>query len=89
MINAYDTQEKRDRLIDMFAAMGRDDAFMLRTADEVARRLGDKPVLLLFGQLDPVRLAGGVSRVRRCSLARRCASFARRSTFPSWLRVSR
>lgn len=59
---AYDSAEKRDRVIDMFSAMGRDDGFMRRTAAEVTDRLADKPVLLLFGQLDPVRLAGGASR---------------------------
>jgi haloalkane dehalogenase len=60
----YDTEEKRERIIDMFAALGRDDGFMRRTADGVARCLSEKPALLLFGQLDPVRLAGGVSRFR-------------------------
>ena len=35
---------------------------MRRTASEVAGCLADKPVLLLFGQFDPVRLAGGASR---------------------------
>jgi haloalkane dehalogenase len=61
----FDTFEKRDRIIDLFAAMGRDDAFMRATAERVRGALADKPTLLLYGQFDPVRFAGGVARFRK------------------------
>jgi haloalkane dehalogenase len=61
----YDSAVKRDRVLDMFSAMWRDDAFMRRTAAEATSALGDTPVLLLFGRLDPMRFAGGVSRCRK------------------------
>lgn len=49
----------------MFAAMGHGDAFMYETAAKVSALLADKPALLLFGQFDPVRFAGGVSGFRQ------------------------
>ncbi|MFZ5892559.1 MAG: alpha/beta fold hydrolase [Myxococcota bacterium] len=61
----YDSREKRDRILDVFSAMARDDRFMCETAGDVARYLRDKPALLLFGQMDPVRFVGGISRFRR------------------------
>src|SRR5687767_16015503 len=61
----YDSTAKRDRILDLFAAMGHGDAFMHETAAHVSARLANKPALLLFGQFDPVRFAGGVSRFKR------------------------
>jgi haloalkane dehalogenase len=61
----YDSPEKRDRILDVFSAMGYGDAFMRETATRVSERLAEKPVLLLFGQFDPVRFVGGVSRFRK------------------------
>lgn len=64
LLGQFEAPEQRDRIIDLFSAMGRDDAFMQQTAAAAARSLADKPALLLFGQLDPVRFAGAVSRFR-------------------------
>jgi haloalkane dehalogenase len=61
----FDTREKRDRIIDIFRQMGRDDSFMQRAAASARTHLGRKPVLLLYGQFDPMRLVGGVSRFRQ------------------------
>lgn len=61
----YDSGAKRDRILDVFAAMGRDEHFMREAAAGVTRHLADKPALLLFGQFDPVRFVGGVSRFRQ------------------------
>src|SRR5262249_32194330 len=57
-------REQRDRIIDVFAAMGRDEAFMRATALAAREHLADKPVLLLYGQFDPMRLIGAVARFR-------------------------
>jgi haloalkane dehalogenase len=64
LISQYDTPEKRDRIIDVFLAMGYGDAFMRQTAAAVCERLADTPALLLFGQFDPLRLCGAISRFR-------------------------
>jgi haloalkane dehalogenase len=61
----FGTPEKRDRIIDLFSAMGRDEAFMRAAATRAGHALADKPVLLLYGQLDPMRLIGAVRRFRR------------------------
>ena len=61
----FDTIEKRERLIDLFAQIGRDDDFMRRTAALARDRLAHVPTLLLYGQFDPMRMIGGVSRFRR------------------------
>lgn len=60
----FDTAQKRDRVVDLFAHMGWDDAFM-RTAAQAAAALADTPALILYGQFDPMRLVGGVRRYRR------------------------
>jgi haloalkane dehalogenase len=65
LVGQYDSPEKRDRILDLFASMGNEDAFMRRTAAQVSEHLAAKPVLLLFGQFDPVRFVGGVSRFRK------------------------
>jgi pimeloyl-ACP methyl ester carboxylesterase len=61
----FDTPRKRERIIDVFGAMAREDAFMRHTAAQAAERLREVPVLILYGQLDPMRMLGGVSRFRR------------------------
>ena len=38
---------------------------MRETAAQVTAQLADKPVLILCGQFDPVRLVGGISRYQR------------------------
>jgi haloalkane dehalogenase len=60
----YDSYEKRDRILDVFAAMGQDERFMRDTAAAVVRHLAETPALLLFGQFDPMRFVGSVSRFR-------------------------
>jgi haloalkane dehalogenase len=60
----YDTPQKRDRVVGLLAAMGRDDAFMRHTAAAIIAHLAHIPTLLLFGQLDPVRLTGAIARYR-------------------------
>lgn len=78
----YDSFEKRDRILDVFAAMACDDAFMARTALTVAERLADTPALLLFGQFDPVRAAGGVSRYQQVFRRHTVAIIPREKHFP-------
>jgi haloalkane dehalogenase len=65
LVQEFDTGEKRDRVLDLFEQMGRDVAFMRETASLVSQRLHDHPALLIYGQLDPVRLLGAASRFRR------------------------
>jgi haloalkane dehalogenase len=64
LTSQYDSREKRDRILDVFFAMGRDDEFMRETGAAVAACLANKPALLLFGQFDPVRFVGAISRFR-------------------------
>jgi haloalkane dehalogenase len=58
----FDTVEKRDRIIDIFRQMGSNDAFMQMSADAARTRLAETPTLILYGQFDPMRWVGGVSR---------------------------
>jgi haloalkane dehalogenase len=51
----FDTPEKRDRVIDMFSNMGRDETFVRSAADLARQYLAQKPTLLLYGQFDPMR----------------------------------
>jgi pimeloyl-ACP methyl ester carboxylesterase len=59
---AFDTPAKRERPIDLFAAMATDDAFLRATAAAAAERLAATPALIVYGQFDPVRIVGGVRR---------------------------
>jgi len=61
----FDTPAKRDRIIDLFEQMGRDEAFMRGAAAAARDHLAGKPALILYGQFDPMRLIGGVGRFRR------------------------
>lgn len=58
----FDTAEKRDRALDLFEHMAVDEAFMRATAARASERLAGVPALILYGQLDPMRLVGGVGR---------------------------
>jgi haloalkane dehalogenase len=60
----FDTVEKRERALDLFEQMAVDKAFMRSTANRASEQLAALPTLILYGQLDPMRLIGGVSRFR-------------------------
>ena len=60
----FDTEAKRDRLLEIFHQMGSDDQFIRKSAAAM-RELASRPVLLLFGQFDPMRILGGVKRFKR------------------------
>jgi haloalkane dehalogenase len=64
LVREFDTRAKRERVLDLFAHMGSNDAFMRRTASAVAERLRSRPALILYGQFDPMRLIGGAGRFR-------------------------
>jgi haloalkane dehalogenase len=57
MTQQFDTAQKRDRILDVLESMGRDEVFMRSTARLARERLSAKPVLLLYGQFDPMRFA--------------------------------
>jgi len=61
----FDTPAKRDRILDVFAQMGRDDSFMRAAAERARTHLSETPALLLYGQLDPMRFIGAVGRFKR------------------------
>jgi len=61
----FDTPEKRDRIIDLLEQMGRDEGFLCGAAAAAREHLAEKPTLILYGQLDPLRLIGAVARFRR------------------------
>jgi haloalkane dehalogenase len=65
MIREFDTEAKRDRVLNLFAQMGRDTEFMRTVAERAWKYLGHIPALLLFGQFDPVRFVGAVSRFEK------------------------
>lgn len=65
LVAQFDTPRKRDRILDVFAHMGWDDAFMRDAAAHAAVALADTPTLILYGQFDPMRVVGGVRRYRR------------------------
>jgi haloalkane dehalogenase len=60
----FDTPEKRERVLDLFQQVGKDDAFMHAAARLARERLAHAPVLILYGQLDPMRWIGGPRRFR-------------------------
>ncbi len=65
LVAQFDTPRKRDRILEVFAGMGGDEAFMRNAAQQAASRLSNTPALILYGQFDPMRLVGGVRRYRR------------------------
>lgn len=62
LLAQFDSVDKRDRILDLFLQLGADDGFMRRTAQAAARSLAETPVLILYGQFDPMRFVGGPSR---------------------------
>jgi pimeloyl-ACP methyl ester carboxylesterase len=58
----FESLEKRERVLDLFEHMARDNGFMTTTANLAKERLGSLPTLVLFGQFDPMRLIGGAHR---------------------------
>jgi haloalkane dehalogenase len=60
----FDTAPKRERVLDLFERMAVDKAFMQSTARRAREQLIDLSTLILYGQLDPMRIIGGVSRFR-------------------------
>jgi haloalkane dehalogenase len=64
LVREFDTRAKRERVLDLFVHMGRDDAFTQRTASAVAEQLRARPTLILYGQFDPMRMIGGAGRFR-------------------------
>jgi len=62
MVAAFDTPEKRERILDLLAALATDETFLRDTAERVTERLQSVPTLILYGQLDPMRFVGGPAR---------------------------
>lgn len=62
MISQFDTEAKRDKVLDIFSQMGWDEQFVRDVADGAKQHLSHLPALLLFGQFDPVRIVGAISR---------------------------
>lgn len=60
----FDTPPKRDRLLDLFEQMAVDQAFLHSAAQAAKQQLSQVPALILYGQLDPMRMIGGVTRFR-------------------------
>lgn len=65
LVREFDTEDKRERVIDLFEQMGRDQGFMRQAAALTRQHLADKPTLILYGQLDPMRLIGAAACFRR------------------------
>jgi len=65
MITQFDTEEKRDRVLNIFSQMGWNDRFMFEISEGTKKYLSHIPALLLFGQFDPVRFVGAVPRFQK------------------------
>lgn len=65
MLAQFEAPASRDRVLELFAQMGRSDGFMRALALQLQEKLAQVPALILFGQLDPMRICGGVARWRR------------------------
>jgi haloalkane dehalogenase len=78
----FDTAAKRERVLDLFENMGADKEFMSCTAVRAAESLREVPALILYGQLDPMRLVGGVSRFRAMFSNHRVAIIPKEEHFP-------
>lgn len=81
-VRQFDSHAKRDRVLELFVAMGRDVPFMQHTASQARARLGDKPTLLVYGQFDPMRLLGAVSYFRKWFRSSSVAIIPREKHFP-------
>jgi haloalkane dehalogenase len=64
LVAQFDTADKRDRAINLFEQMGKDESFMNRAASLARERLARTPTLILYGQFDPMRLIGAGRRFR-------------------------
>lgn len=64
MRSEFDSAEKRDRLLDLFEQMADDEAFLDFAAARAEECFARTPVLLLFGQFDPMRILGAIPRFR-------------------------
>lgn len=78
----FDTPAKRDRVLDLFRHMAVDKPFMRETATRATAQLSEVPALILYGQLDPMRLIGGVSRFRAMFPNSRVAIIPKEEHFP-------
>lgn len=78
----FDAIEKRERIIDLFEQMAVDKVFMRRTVQRARERLASVPALILYGQFDPMRFIGGVSRFRRMFPNSRVAIIPKEEHFP-------
>jgi haloalkane dehalogenase len=65
LVQQFDTEAKRERVIDVSEHLARDDAFIADTVAAIRAHLEAKPTLLLYGQLDPMRMTGAVGRFER------------------------
>jgi pimeloyl-ACP methyl ester carboxylesterase len=64
LVGEFASTSKRERVLDLLEAVGRDDSFLRRTEALARAHLQHLPVLVLFGQFDPMRFVGGPSRYR-------------------------
>jgi len=63
MVSQFDTSEKRDRILNLFLSMAIENEFV----DDVVsqeRAISDRPALLLFGQFDPMRFVGSITKFK-------------------------
>jgi haloalkane dehalogenase len=92
LVAQFDTANKRERAIDLFEHMGRDEAFMRRAASLARERLARTPALILYGQFDPMRLIGAGRRFRDIFQRSEVATISFEEHFPilaSGARVAR
>lgn len=78
----FDTHAKRERVIDLFEQMAVDEAFMQSAAARAREHCASLPTLILYGQFDPMRLIGGVSRFRALFTNSRVAIIPKEEHFP-------
>jgi haloalkane dehalogenase len=57
-LHQFPTKQSRERIVDVLEQIGRDQLFLERQEEGVRQQLKDKPVLLLYGSLDPMYLFG-------------------------------
>lgn len=61
----FDTDAKRDRILDVFNQMATDTRFVKEVVEQTRERIAQIDVLILFGQFDPMRWVGSVKCFRR------------------------
>ena len=82
MTSQFDSAEKRDRLLHVFRQMGSDAGFMNQAAERAQQYFSHLPVLLLYGQFDPMRLLGSIERLRKLFTNTRTVIVAAEEHFP-------